>query len=226
MMKKILGIALLMMMVSVSIASEISFSPDTWDLGKWCIIATDIIVDTKGQQIAATDIMIESSLEFVNFVPSPLFPFFFPPKVRENVLHLVWFSTDATNRMTGSGSIWTLYMKQKDTTSTDGSLKLYFTAKWDTTDTNLSIAWWVDTLETVKDAYYTFWGITACEHTAADIKWWIATMTVQDIAKQVNGDYGTNNIFTRKTLLIVGGVLILSILLFVYYRKNKQWEKA
>lgn len=222
-MKKILGIAILMMMISVSAATEIRFSPDVWSLGKWCMTATDIVIDTQNQEIAATDIVIESSLEFVDFVPSSMFPYFLPPKTNGNIVHLVGFTTDPAHRVLGKWSIGTLYMKQKDMSSADGSLKLYFTKKWDTTDSNLSIAWWVDVLDTIGSAYYTFDGTGICAHTAADINGGIAETTLQDMAQQVSRTW-TNIFFNRKTLLAFGGILIVGIILFMYYKKNRQWK--
>ena len=225
MMKKILGIAAIIMMIWVSAAAEIWFSPDSWNIGKWCIVATDVVIDTNNQEIAATDVVIESSMEFVDFVPTWLFPYFLPPKITSgNIVHLVWFATDATNRVNGSWSIGTLYMKQKDTTSIDGSLKLYFTQKWDTTDSNLSIAWWTDALDTIHNAYYTFVDTGICEHSVADINGWIADISLQDITKQINRDHGIGNIFTRTTLFIVGGVILLSWFLFVYYKRRNRWK--
>jgi hypothetical protein len=63
------------------------------------------MVNAGDKEISATDIIIESSLAFVDFVPSKMFPYFLPPKVSNNLLHLVGFTVDPKNRVTGSGSI-------------------------------------------------------------------------------------------------------------------------
>ena len=223
MMKKILGIAVLMMIFSVSTAAEIRFSPDVWNIGNWCIVATDIIVDTSGQEIAATDIIIESSMEFVDFVPSKRFPYFLPPKTQGTVTHLVGFSVDPQHRMKGTWSIGTIYMKQKNSTDDNGSIKLYFTKKWDTIDSNLSVAGGVDILDTVGSAYYTFNDKNICMHGSA-IDWWIADLTLATVTKDIEHDQWMQKIFNRKTLVAFSGILILLTILFVYKKISKQWK--
>jgi hypothetical protein len=69
------------------------------------MVAADIIVNTDNKDIAATDVMIESSLDFVDFVPSKMFPYFFPPKVGNGAIHIVGFTIDPNQRVNGSGSI-------------------------------------------------------------------------------------------------------------------------
>ena len=77
-MKKIILLAVLAMMMSTAAATEISFAPDHWDIQKWCLIATDVVINTDGKPVAATDVVIETSLAYVDFVPSKkLFPNFF-----------------------------------------------------------------------------------------------------------------------------------------------------
>jgi hypothetical protein len=38
-------------------------------------------VDTQGQEVAAMDLVMETSMEYKDFVPTELFPYFFPPIV-------------------------------------------------------------------------------------------------------------------------------------------------
>ncbi len=225
-MKKILGIATLIMILWVSTAAEIRFSPDSWDIGKWCIVATEIIIDTQDKETAATDIVMESSLEFVDFVPSNLFPYFLPPKIEGNMIHLVGFSTEKSNRVSGSWSIWTLYLKQKDNADTDGSIKLYFTKKWSTTDSNLSMAWWIDILDTVGSALYHFADEWSCTHNAADdIKGWIAHKNLRMLLAKIDRDQLIKKVINRKSLLAFTWLIILTTILFLYYKTSKQWAK-
>lgn len=224
-MKRILGTLLFIMIISVSTAKEIRFSPDVWSIGKWCISATDIIIDTQKQEISATDIIIESNMEFVDFVPTSLFPYFLPSKTDGNIIHIVGFTTDPAHRVNASGSIWTLYMQQKNDSDSDGSLRLYFTHPWDTTDSNLSIAWGIDVLDSVGSAFYTFDGATACTHSAAEIKWGISDMTIKDMADKITRDHKTYTILIWKLLGWLTGVLIMSIVAFIYYRKYTRWNK-
>jgi len=225
-MKKFLGIVTLIMILWVSTATEIKFSPDHWDIKKWCIVATDIIIDTQDNEIAATDIVMETSLEFVDFIPSNMFPYFLPPKIQGNVIHLVGFSTDNTNRAIGSWSIWTLYLKQKDDQETDGSIKLYFIKKWSTTDSNLSIAWWVDVLDTVGSALYRFWDTWLCVHNSADaIKEWIANKNLRMLLAKIDRDQWIKKVVNRKSLLAFTWLIILITILFFYFKASKQWSK-
>ncbi len=225
-MKKILWIATLIMILWVSTATEIRFSPDSWNTGKWCIVATEIIIDTQDNEIAATDIVMESSLAFVDFVPSTMFPYFLPPKIQGNTIHLVGFSTDKNNRVSGSWSIWTLYLRQKDNADTDGSIKLYFAKKWSTTDSNLSIAWWIDVLDTVGSALYHFVDEGFCVHnTADDIKGWIAKKNLRMLLAKIDRDQLIKKAFTRKNLLAFTWLIILVTTLFLYYKTSKQWSK-
>lgn len=210
-------------MISVSTAAEIRFSPDVWTIGNGCIVATDIIVDTNGQEIAATDIIIESSMEFVDFVPSQRLPYFLPPKIHDTTIHLVGFSIDPEHRMKDSWSIGTLYMKQKNNTDDNGSIKVYFTTKWDTIDSNLSVAWGVDILDTVGSAYYTFDDKDVCAHGSA-IDWWIADMTLNTVTERIKHDQWMQKLFSRKTLVTFSGILILLTILFIYRKTSKQWK--
>ncbi|MEI8009542.1 MAG: hypothetical protein WCI00_09650 [bacterium] len=54
------------------------------------MIATDVVINTDGKPVAATDVVIETSLAYVDFVPSKkLFPNFFPPKIKNDAIHIV-----------------------------------------------------------------------------------------------------------------------------------------
>jgi hypothetical protein len=79
-------------MIGVSMAASITFSPDHGEIVPGCLVAVDIVVDTQGQGIATSDIMIQTDLEYIDFVPSKeLFPHFFPPRVTERGVHIIGF---------------------------------------------------------------------------------------------------------------------------------------
>jgi hypothetical protein len=88
-MKKLIIMGMFMMSVSFGFATEITFSPATGDLAKGCLITADVMIDTDNQEISATDLIIESSLDFVDFVPSDMFPYFLPPKTKSNITHII-----------------------------------------------------------------------------------------------------------------------------------------
>jgi len=225
-MKKILGIVTLIMIFGVCTATEIRFSPDVWNIGKGCLVAADIIIDTDDKEISATDIIIESSLEFVDFVPTNMFPYFLPPKVSDGLTHLVGFTVDPQYRVKGKASIGTIYMQQKWYNENNGAMKLYFKKKWDTTDSNLSVAGGIDILDTVWSAYYTFTASGACIHNAGEeIVWWIAKKSLRQMLAKLNHNQWIQDTFSRKTLVSFTGLLIIITLLFLYYRISKQWKK-
>ena len=158
-------------LISFTNASELLLKPSHWSFAPWCTIWDDIVLNPEGKQISATDIVVESSMEFIKFEPTQLFPYFFPPKVfkNTNIVHIVWFTIQPSQRVKEKWIIWKIYFKPKNQSDKDGSIKFYFKKTWDTTDSNLSIAWWVDTLEDVRNWFYTFeW--TDCDNYEQDNK--------------------------------------------------------
>lgn len=225
-MKKIIALLTLTCLFSVSMATEITFSPASGEIANNCLVAVNIMANTDNQEIAATDVVIESSLAFVDFVPSEtMFPYFLPPKVSDNSVHLVGFTVDPAHRAQWSGSIGTLYMQQRNTADTDGMIKLYFKKKWDTTDSNLSIAWGVDALDTVWSAYFTFSASGACAHAAGQsIDGGIANKSVKMLLAKLDRAQLLQRIFNRKTISLFSGVLIIIVILFLYYKGTKKWK--
>jgi hypothetical protein len=189
---KILIISLLstISIISFANASELLLKPSHWSFSPWCTIWVDIVADPEGKQISATDIVIESSMEFIKFEPTQLFPYFLPPKVlkNSNIVHIVWFTIQPSQRVKEKWTIWKIYFKPKNQSDKDGSIKFYFKKIWDTTDSNLSIAWWVDTLEDVRNWFYTFdW--TTCEY--PEIKTTISNneQDIINLTKQIHKDH-------------------------------------
>jgi len=226
-MKKFIGILCMISIFSICTATEIRFFPDTGEIGKWCLVAVDIVIDAEDKKIAATDVVIESSLAFVDFVPSKLFPYFLPPKIKGNTVHLVGFNTDPKNRMTWTGSLGKIYLQQKNSTDVDGKVSLYFTNVWSTTDTNLSIAWGIDVLNTVGKAYYRFVDGWLCAHTSPDsIPWGIAKTKLKTLLAKIDRDQIFKKIFNQNMLLVYTGILLLLMILFFYYQISKPWKKS
>ncbi len=227
-MKKILLIGILTLIVNITSASEIKFSPDQWNIKNWCLVATDVFIDTNTNQIAATDIVMESSLEYMDFVPNKengLFPYFFPPKTGNNIVHIIGFISDPKKTVSWSWIIGKLFFRQRSTTDTNGSIKLYFAGKWKTYDSNLSILWGKDILDTVGSASYTFSESGSCEY-PADYKiiGWFSHMSpeaaLQATINKIKWQQWLQNFFSFRTL--IGLIwLIIIILLFIYFKKKK-----
>ncbi|EKD24980.1 MAG: hypothetical protein ACD_80C00142G0022 [uncultured bacterium (gcode 4)] len=230
-MKKIVVIGFLMLMIGVSAATEISFSPADWNIQNWCLVATDIIVDTSNNNIAATDIVIESSLEYVDFVPSKnIFPYFFSPQTGENTIHIIWFVSDPQNTVKWSGSVGRIFFRQKHPTDTDGAIKLYFAWKGETYDTNLSILWGIDVLEKVSNWYYRFDAVWSCEYSGGyGIVWWFSHTSPEEslntTIKAIQQQQWINRFLSWKMLILYSFLLIILIIIFIYITQRKEWKK-
>jgi hypothetical protein len=84
--------------LSVTTAAEISFDPASGSFGNDCVVPVKIMIDTFDKTISATDIVLESSMEFVDFVPSNALPYFLPPKIDGSVVHIVGFAVQEDQR--------------------------------------------------------------------------------------------------------------------------------
>ena len=138
-------------------AQSLSLIPQ-WDGNFWnnCLVPIDVFVDTQGQEVAAMDLVMETSMEYKDFVPTELFPYFFPPIVDDKwLIHIAWFAVDQSERINWSGKIWTLYFRQKNN-DIDGVVRLYFIGEWNTIDSNLGRIGGIDVLKSVLNAYVVF----------------------------------------------------------------------
>ncbi len=229
-MKKIALFTMFILMIGVTTATEINFFPDHGDIQKWCLIATDIFINAEWNPVAATDVVIETSLEYVDFVPSKeLFPNFFPPKIKSGAIHIVWFISNPSKTITWSGSIGKLFLKQKNPTDTDGVVRLYFAWKGKTHDSNLSILWWIDVLQNVGSWYYQLLDQWSCEYPADyNIVWWFSHMSPEEALDntmtQIQNQELINKIFNWTTLRSFLGLLIIMTVLFVYIKKWKHHQ--
>lgn len=204
-------------------AWSIEFSPWEWSFGQWCIFGIDVNIDTQGADIAAFDLVVESSMSFHDFIPSEIFPYYLPPVIKWNIVHLVWFATDPNNWINTNWSIWKMYFKSNPW-DTDWSVRIYFVWEWDTRDSNLSIPWWIDTLTSVKDWYYTFTSDWECvdEH---DVIWWYKDVSYKSwldlVVNQINTDYKKSKmkIFWETSWVILISILILLLILWYLHRK-------
>lgn len=205
-------------------AGTIELSPSEWNYGKWCIFWVDVKINTENADIAAFDLIMEGSTTFYDFVPSDMFPYYFPPVVKWNVVHLVGFTTNPNRWINGSGSIWKVYFKSNPEDS-DWSVKIYFAWKSDTTDSNLSIPWGVDTLSSVKDWYYTFTPDWECidEH---NIIWWYNWISYESwlnsTVNKINSDFQNSKMLIFWERLGVAAIFLILLILILWYL-HKKW---
>ncbi len=166
-MKKKIGLLIVSLCLILWFVNAQSITFDVqWDWEFWygCLVPIDVYVDTQWQEVSAMDLMIETSMEYKDFENTNIFPYYFPPVVKNNwLIHVIGFSVEKNERFNWNEKIWTLYFRQKDK-SIDWALKMFFLWEWETIDSNLSIAWWIDVLRQVGDAYVKFSeDLPACE---------------------------------------------------------------
>jgi len=92
-------------------AQSISFVPQ-WGSNFWngCTVPIDVYINTNWQEISAIDLMMESSMDYVDFVPSDFVPYFLKPIVKQNgLIHVVWFTVDPSERLNWEWKMWTVY---------------------------------------------------------------------------------------------------------------------
>lgn len=213
------------MTIGSTTAAEIKFFPANGDIQKWCMIVTDIFIDTTGNPIAATDVVIESSLEYVDFVPTKtLFPYFLPPTLKNNKIYIAWFTDKPKKLITWSGSIGKLFLRQKNISDTDGTIKLFFAGAGKTHDSNLSILWWIDVLDRVGAWYYRLTDEWPCQYPIDhQIVWWSSHMSPEDALtntlKEIERKQIFEQIFNWKTITTFVSFIIILTILFIYIKR-------
>ncbi|HKL43825.1 MAG TPA: hypothetical protein VJ892_00935 [Candidatus Absconditabacterales bacterium] len=207
------------------LASELYISPDQGDFGKNCVLEFDIIASTMADQVMGTDVMLDTSMEFVDFVPGDAFEYSLPPKVSENgVISLGAFS-NPDNLFQGEGIIGTIYLKSNEVNN-DGYIRFYFKGQGDTSDTNLSIKGGIDTLKEVNNGVYTFNG-ESCVHEVNNIEGGLAgkdyDKAINDLANEFEKKGKIQKIvgfFTSTTFLVGLGIVVLIIMIILFRIKK------
>ena len=228
-------------------AQSISFQPE-WDWVFWygCTVPIDVYVNTMWQEIAAMDLVIDSSMDYVDFVPSDYIPYFLKPIVNDKwLIHIAWFTLDSSERLHWEWMVGTLYFKPK-IWDIDGIVKLYFLWEWNTNDTNLSIAWGVDVLKDIWQAVVSFSdALPSCiteninntsdslDNVESDLEivWWFSNLTYDEVLentiKTIDEKYW--NDLSKKDykcfLMIWFCIVILIIFILLLKRKNNKWNK-
>ena len=225
-MKKILGIFIWWVLLSTVSAAEIKLVPSTGSFGDGCTIPVEIWIDTDNKTISATDVMMESSMEFLDFIPTKVFPYFLPPTVMSNTVHLIWFAVEPTQRVSWRSLLWTVYFKKRTLSDRDWAIRLYFTNAWDTIDSNLSMPWWIDILDKVNSAYYTFDGTGGCIHDISALSGWIKNVSLEAALAKVS--WAT---MWERFLAVVGnhyliGLLVGLIIVWGFYLAIwRKWKR-
>ena len=251
-MKKFTTFAFILWILSLWVvcSQSISLSPQ-WDWIFWngCIVPIDVYVDTKWQEISAMDLMMESSLDYIDFVPSNMFPYFFKPIIETNwLIHVVGFTVDPSERVMWAWKIWTLYFSPKDWTN-DWIVRFYFLWEGETVDTNLSIAWWIDVLKEVWSALVEFSpSLPSCEDNtkndksikkqddSTNISWWFWDLSYDEVLdqtmKKIDKNYGKSSFLDvlKKHIFIVIFLLLIIIILLIrailsFEKESNKWEK-
>lgn len=220
-----------------------------WEFWYGCLVPVDVYVDTQWQEISAMDLIIETSMEYKDFQKTNALPYFFPPMIKWNwLIHIIWFSVEKNERFNWKEKIWTIYFTQKDK-SIDWALKVLFLWEWETIDSNLSVAWWIDVLRQVGDAYVKFSAdLPACEQQIIDEKLgqidWYSNKdfdeSLQEIMNQIELDHPSaeNKINDEWWIMknwwmyfcVWLGVILLIVVICVIYKilsnkkKNSQWN--
>jgi len=211
----------------MSFSSNLSLSPSEWSVWKWCLIPVDIMLDTLWEDVSSVDIILNSSMAYVDFVSWKLFPYSFPPKVYDNWrIHIVSFALDKNNLINWTGKIWTVYYKASDMVS-DWFVRFYVKGEGETVDTNVSKIWWVDTLKTTLNAFYKFDGTSCINSDVIEVTWWVSHMSydewLNDVLDDINSDFMLNKVIYISYYVVPLFIFILIIFLFIRKRK---WKKS
>lgn len=213
--------------VSISSAAKLSIVPANWSIGRNCVVGFDIMLDSNNESIVGTDLLIDSSMKFVDFVPTNLFKNVLPPIVQDNGVIRLWLFSFPENLVNQGGSIWKIYFK--DTTSNyDSYIKFIFKGKWNTVDTNLFVSWAIDILSSVSQwSYILDW--ETCAHDVA-ITGWFAGKTYDEALWELKNNLKKDwlnrrmKIFFSSKLFIGGSIWLVLIIVLLFILKFK-WSK-
>lgn len=232
--EKILALSILSILTLSSFANawELLLEPSNWKYSPWCMIWIDIVMDPEWKEISATDIVIESSMKFIKFEATEVFPYFFPPKTIWNMVHIVWFTSWPSQWIKEKWVIWKIYFKPLNKSDLDWSIKFFIKKKWDTTDSNMSIWWWIDVLEDTRNWFYTFdWDdctypeeeiIEIQETTTKENFEKSLDKTIQKVEKEHRSETLKQSRENNKSYII--WLFIIVILLAIYFKVFK-WNK-
>ncbi|MCF7834683.1 hypothetical protein K9M48_01320 [Candidatus Gracilibacteria bacterium] len=233
--EKILALSILSILTLSSFANagELLLEPSNGKYSPGCMIGIDIVMDPEGKEISATDIVIESSMKFIKFEATEVFPYFFPPKTIGNMVHIVGFTSGPSQWIKEKGVIGKIYFKPLNKSDLDGSIKFFIKKKGDTTDSNMSIGGGIDVLEDTRNGFYTFDGddctypeeeiIEIQETTTKENFEKSLDKTIQKVEKEHRSETLKQSRENNKSYII--GLFIIVILLAIYFKVFKGNKK-
>lgn len=207
-------------MLSFSYWAELKILPNVWSLWKDCIEKFDIYLEMwLWEQALASDLMLESNMEFVNFENAWLFWYYIPPRQLWVVNHLTLVNLGWKN-ITWWWLLWHVYYKV--VSDEKPYIKFYFYGNWKTDDTNVSIDWRDILTRVYWWNYVVDWSLKCNEFT-----WDIysesdfydsVNVVVTELNKLDNNSHKIYSFCCIWWFIII----IVVVLLFVYLRK---WRK-
>jgi hypothetical protein len=236
-MKKLITFVLFTLFFGASsLGASISISPESGHFGKNCVMEFDIIVESLSDNILTVDVYLESSMEYVDFVPSNIFKYYLPPIIEGNKIYL-WAFSESWVKFVWKEKFGTLYLKSDDV-SLDWYVNFDFRWQGNTTDTNLNLIWWIDVLDEVKNWTYYF-DLDPCEQNivddvVSDIEWWFSSIDeeqyVQDMISEFNKRWVAQKVSLFFSKYWRSFALFVLVLAFIYvFIKNKKslskWKK-
>jgi hypothetical protein len=151
-----------------------------------------------------------------------------PPKIDGSVVHIVGFAVQEDQRFRWKSTLWTIYLKQRNISDRDWSIKLYFTRYGDTTDTNLSVPGWVDVLDKVSDWFYSFDSDKSCKHKSSQIKWGIMTDNYDKSLEKLKVKIDKKpDIWTKlwNVYYIIWLIMLIILMWMFLFTKYRRWKR-
>ncbi len=228
-MKKVLFFILFYLFLWFWFTSTLSVSPNDWSIWQNCVEEFDININSFWELIFGADIEINTSMEYVNFIPNKkLFEYYLPPRIDNGIIVLWAFSMTWKEFNSEMISFWKLYLKNISN-NIDSFIKFNFKEVWSTTDTNLS-AGSFDTLDSVFNWIYMLdWEVCPSNES---VGWWIDAVDyekqIKELTADLKKDWENKTIKTlfMNNIYIVVWLSILVILFLSFLVKKYKWVKV
>lgn len=164
-MKKLFLFVPILLLFWSSFSANLSIGPSEWTLWINCLEEFNITLDMFwNEKIIASDVILESNMEFVEFVNWDVFEYAAPAKQKWSLVKLLLFATKG-NEITEWWNVWKIYFNVVSWVD-NPYINFVFDGVGITTDTNLSIEW-TDILQSVRWGEYTLDLNKECLHDAS-----------------------------------------------------------
>jgi len=223
-MKKLIFVFGLLLFNWFIFSANLFISPAWWAVWSDCIEEFNIVLDVSWwEKIIASDIIIDSNMEFVSFTNWDVFEYSAPVKHKKNLSKLLLFSSK-WNEVIKWWNIWKIYFKVPSNISSP-YINFVFDGVGKTTDTNLSIDW-VDILSSVRNWKYKVDINKECSHALDDDSLWNKENLNEFIDRFESDnkiDAVKRFIFKYKIILFFWVTIILAlVILFIFKSKRKK----